>query len=140
MTTHESKTLSDLLKFSEALWEELKDAGYADKDAKAPFQFKAARAILDRVSRPAATKRSINRAIAHLGVQIRRDAGYSYFTSLLTGDQIGDSVAICHLNQATVERWVREAEDACKQYRTECDSRGRLATALPQPEVFGIWS
>ena len=56
----------------------------------------------------------INRAIKHLGLEIihKRGSGYSYFLDLKTGDQVGDSVPVCYLNQLTLARWIGEAEDA----------------------------
>jgi hypothetical protein len=60
------------------------------------------------------TKARINRAIRHLGLEIQnqRGGGYSYFTSLATGDQIGESVMVCYLNQQPLEKWVQDAERA----------------------------
>jgi hypothetical protein len=55
-------------------------------------------------------KKTINRAIAHLGIEIQNNRdGYSYFTSLETGDQIGHSVMVCYLNSYTLDEWVSEA-------------------------------
>jgi hypothetical protein len=63
------------------------------------------------------TTSKINRAIKHLGLEIvhKRGSGYSYFLDLTTGDQLGDSVAVCYLNQLPLNRWVEEAEEARQQ-------------------------
>lgn len=65
-----------------------------------------------------ATKRTINAALRQAGlpveIQNNRD-GYSYFTSTLTGAQVGESVYVCYLKQQTVERWVDDARHAIKQ-------------------------
>lgn len=65
-----------------------------------------------------ATKRTINAALRRAGlpveIQNNRD-GYSYFTSTLTGAQVGESVLVCYLNQQTVEGWVADAHHALKQ-------------------------
>jgi hypothetical protein len=60
------------------------------------------------------TTSKINRAIKHLGLEIihKRGSGYSYFLDLTTGYQVGDSVAVCYLNQLPLNRWVEEAEEA----------------------------
>ena len=62
------------------------------------------------------TKRTINRAIKHLGIEIQNDRdGYSYFTSILPanyGEQVGMSVYVCYLNSFSLTRWVAEAEHA----------------------------
>lgn len=59
-------------------------------------------------------KATINRAIKHLGIEIqnKRGGGYSYFTSLETGDQVGESVSVCYMNQQTLEQWIANAENA----------------------------
>jgi len=63
------------------------------------------------------TTSKINRAIKHLGLEIvhKRGSGYSYFLDLTTGDQLGDSVAVCYLNNFSLNRWVEEAEGARQQ-------------------------
>lgn len=63
------------------------------------------------------TKARINRAIRHLGLEIqhKRGDGYSYFTSLETGNQIGESVALCYLHHSDLLGWVRLAERALQQ-------------------------
>lgn len=65
-----------------------------------------------------ATKRTINAALRRAGlpveIQNNRD-GYSYFTSTITGAQIGESVLVCYLQQQTVEGWVSDARYAIKQ-------------------------
>ena len=63
------------------------------------------------------TSRSINSALraAGLGVEIvnNRD-GYSYFLDR-DGNQVGESVYICYLNQQTISEWVEHARYAVKQ-------------------------
>ena len=57
------------------------------------------------------TTQRINRAIAHLDLEIvyTRGDGYFYFIDTNTGDQIGDSVFVCYMNQLTIEQWVNTA-------------------------------
>jgi len=78
-------------------------------------------------------KRTINARIKRLGVEIqnKRGDGYSYFTSLTTGDQIGESVPVCYLNHLTVEKWEEAAICACHDYRTDCGRRDVSPSALP---------
>ena len=63
------------------------------------------------------TKRTINRAIAHLGITIegRRGDGYFYFLDR-DGNQVGESVMVCYLHQQSLTHWVRIAEGAVKQH------------------------
>lgn len=63
-----------------------------------------------------ANKRTINRAIRHFGIEVqnKRGDGYSYFTSLSTGDQIGDSEPVCYLSQLCVAEWVAWAKKAAE--------------------------
>ncbi len=58
------------------------------------------------------TTKQINRAIKHLNLEVihNRGSGYSYFLDLTTGDQVGDSVYVCHLNQQTLDKWVHDAQ------------------------------
>jgi hypothetical protein len=60
------------------------------------------------------TSAKINRAIKHLGLEIvhERGSGYSYFVEIGTGNSIGLSVMVCHLNQLSLEQWVEEAKGA----------------------------
>jgi hypothetical protein len=63
------------------------------------------------------TKQAINKAIRHLGVEIqhKRGDGYCYFTSIETGETMGDeSVMVCHLKHLTLEQWVEEAKEATR--------------------------
>lgn len=60
------------------------------------------------------TSRAINRAIKHTGLIIKRGVGYQYFDDAITGDQVGESVYVCYLNQYTIEQWIEEAEYARK--------------------------
>lgn len=63
------------------------------------------------------TQKKINAALraAGLGVEIvnNRD-GYSYFLDR-DGNQVGESVYICYLNQQTISEWVEHARFAIKQ-------------------------
>ena len=56
------------------------------------------------------TKRTINAAIKHLGLEIQheRGSGYCYFTR--NDITVGDSVMVCHLNHLSLEEWVIEAK------------------------------
>ena len=60
-------------------------------------------------------KRSSNAALTRAGIpleiQNNRD-GYSYFTSTVTGGQIGESVMVCYLNQQSIDGWVSDARNA----------------------------
>jgi len=56
------------------------------------------------------TKKRIDRAIKHLNMEIIKYAGYSIFTDLTTGHQIGEMVCVCYLKQLTLEQWVEEAK------------------------------
>lgn len=60
------------------------------------------------------TTAKINRAIKHLNLEIihERGSGYSYFLDLTTGDQVGESVAVCYLHHLPLDRWVAEAVEA----------------------------
>lgn len=62
------------------------------------------------------TKQQINRAIKHLGIEVeaKRGDGYSYFLSLTTRDQIGESQMVCYLYHRTLDQWVKAAEEAVK--------------------------
>ena len=63
------------------------------------------------------TQKKINAALraVGLGVEIvnNRD-GYSYFLDR-DGNQVGESVYICYLNQQTISEWVEHARFAIKQ-------------------------
>ena len=60
------------------------------------------------------TKKVINKAIAHLGLEIVRGQGYQYFCDLETGAQVGESVMVCYLNHCSLEEWVQWALEAKK--------------------------
>ena len=66
----------------------------------------------------AKSKRQINIAIKHLGLEIQNNMnGYSYFTHIedgtdLAGHVVGESIYVCYLNQQTVGEWVKDAEIA----------------------------
>ena len=61
------------------------------------------------------TKKQINKAIAHTGLEINRGEGYQYFTHTETGDQFGSMVMVCYLKDFPIERWVEEAEGALEE-------------------------
>jgi lysophospholipid acyltransferase (LPLAT)-like uncharacterized protein len=58
--------------------------------------------------RHSANTRTINRAIAHLGLEIVRGSGYAYFVNK-EGDQIGESVMVTYLSHLSVAGWVNDA-------------------------------
>jgi hypothetical protein len=60
------------------------------------------------------TKAKINRAIRHTRLEIvgTRGDGYFYFLDLTTGNQVGESVMVCYLNQLPLQQWVAEAQMA----------------------------
>lgn len=62
------------------------------------------------------TKKQINNKIKHLDLEIqgKKGDGYFYFIDKKTGDQIGDSVYICYLNQASIYKWLAIALEARK--------------------------
>ena len=62
-------------------------------------------------------KASINRAIKHLGLEIWNNRGddCSYFLSLETGDQVGEGIYLCYMNQQSIEAWVKDVEYALEQ-------------------------
>lgn len=64
------------------------------------------------------TKKTINKAIQYLGLEIvgNRKDGYFYFCDLEKGHQVGDSVLVCYLNQLNLSQWIQEAEQAELQY------------------------
>lgn len=64
------------------------------------------------------TKAKINRAIKKYNLEIihERGSGYSYFLDLTTGDQVGESVCVCYLNQQSLEGWVEDARVAREEY------------------------
>jgi len=58
------------------------------------------------------TKKRINRAIKHLGLEIEgaKGDGYFYFIDLKTGYAIPESEAyVCYLKHLTLEQWIDEA-------------------------------
>ena len=62
------------------------------------------------------TTRKINAAIKHTGLKIAftRGDGCFYFINS-EGFQVGDTVWVCYLNQLSLERWIKEAENAKEQ-------------------------
>ena len=63
--------------------------------------------------RPRLTRKTVNRAIAYLGLEIQDNGdGYFYFTDTTTGDVVGDSVFACRLNFNSLPVLIIEAEDA----------------------------
>lgn len=63
------------------------------------------------------TSAKINRAIKHLNLEFihARGSGYSYFLDRETGDQVGDSVAVCYLHHLSLEQWVEIATELREQ-------------------------
>ena len=69
---------------------------------------------------PAQSVTQVNRAIRHLGVELVREDGHFYFSSLNSDvGQVGEEIYRAHLNQAGLARWVSDAEYAVKQHREE---------------------
>tara|TARA_R110000744_G_scaffold305007_1_gene413350 strand:- start:5101 stop:5331 length:231 start_codon:yes stop_codon:yes gene_type:complete len=69
------------------------------------------------------TVKRINHAIRHTGLEIVRGDGYQYFLDW-EGDQVGDAVMVCYLNQMSLERWVEQAEETahhCERHRPKWD-------------------
>jgi hypothetical protein len=63
-------------------------------------------------------KRTINRALRPLGLEIQNNrGGYSYFTSRRFGHQIGASVYVSYLSSLPLSRWVDEARAAIREHR-----------------------
>ena len=58
------------------------------------------------------TKARINKAIAHLHMEVvgKRGDGYFYFLDTRTGYQVGPSVAVCYLNHGDLNFWITQAE------------------------------
>jgi len=74
-------------------------------------------AVLDQ---PARSITQVNRAIKHLGVEIIRGGGYFYFVSLDPSiGQVGESRYTCYLKQATVARWISDAEAAVTEHHEQ---------------------
>ena len=64
------------------------------------------------------TQRAINAALKKAGLPVtiqNNRGGYSYFVSIETGYQVGDSVLLCYLNQQSIEEWVKDARYAISQ-------------------------
>lgn len=62
---------------------------------------------------PQTYRAEINKALKPLGLKIQacaHNGGYSYFISLSTGQQVGDSVYVYRQTQLTVDEWVRQAK------------------------------
>ena len=64
-----------------------------------------------------ANTRTINKAIAHLGMEIVRGSGYAYFVSK-EGDQIGESVMVTYLCHQSVDSWVEDAMREKERHET----------------------
>lgn len=62
------------------------------------------------------TTSRINQAIKHLGLKIvhTRGSGCSYFLDA-HGNQVGESIMVCCLNQQTLDQWVETAKYTRKQ-------------------------
>lgn len=59
------------------------------------------------------TKKRINAAIAHTGLEVVGNGdGYFYFVSLDKGEHRGRCVYVCRLSHQDLEKWVRDAEEA----------------------------
>lgn len=78
------------------------------------------------------TTAKINRAIKKYNLEIvhQRGSGYSYFLDLITGNQVGDSVPVCYLNQQTLDKWVNDAQwarihDVAKYVQRKWDLENR---------------
>jgi hypothetical protein len=66
------------------------------------------------------TKARINKAIKHLGLVITGNIGDGYFYFLNeNGDQVGDSVYVCYLNQLSLKGWISEAGLALEQFNND---------------------
>ena len=70
--------------------------------------------------KPARSCAQINRKLKPLDIEIvnNRD-GYSYFVHLINGDQVGESVSICYINQCSVQEWVAYGKQALAEYQLE---------------------
>ena len=67
---------------------------------------------------PAQSVTQVNRAIRHLGVELVREDGHFYFSSLNSDvGQVGEEIYRAHLNQAKLARWVSDAEYAVQQHQ-----------------------
>jgi len=76
------------------------------------------------------TKRAINSAIKRAGLPViiqNNRGGYSYFTSTETGNQVGESVCLCYLNQQSIDQWVEDARYAIAQDQQTQEARNELA-------------
>lgn len=85
------------------------------------------------------TKRTINAAIKHLGLEIQNNRdGYSYFTDAI-GNQIGESVMVCYLNSLTVEQWLERARIAIEENNDgRCGVRSIHLPPEPAKKVFTL--
>lgn len=68
---------------------------------------------------PQTYRAQINKAIRPLGVKVVAGKGYSYFKSLKTGDQIGDSVMTYRQTDLPLSLWVESATQACVEHRKQ---------------------
>jgi hypothetical protein len=78
---------------------------------------------------------SVNKAIAHLGVELVKGEGYFYF---VTSDGVpvdGKSVYVYRLNHLPIDRWISAAEEAAASVREEKDlqSAQDAPAAAPDP-------
>lgn len=81
------------------------------------------------------TKKKINAAIAHTGLEVVGNTGAGYFYFLDSNkDQAGESVYVNALNHLPLELWVHQAEYACKdlneQSMTTLTKKGNEMSAI----------
>ena len=62
------------------------------------------------------TIKRVNRAIKKINLEVVKGEGYHYFVDITTGEQIGSSIYVCYLKDLSLEQWIREAEDARREY------------------------
>jgi hypothetical protein len=68
--------------------------------------------------RPRLTRKTVNKAIAHLGLEIQDNGdGYFYFTDTTTEEVVGDSILVYRLNFNSLPVWIMEAEDARRDHK-----------------------
>ena len=77
------------------------------------------------------TKASINKAIAHTGLEVHGEsgAGYFYFVDIKTNYTRGANVCVNRLNHLSLEQWVRDAEEA---------SRSRITEGYEEPDYDAL--
>lgn len=77
------------------------------------------------------TKSSINKAIAHTGLEVHGEsgAGYFYFVDIKTCCTRGTNVDASRLNHQSIDQWVRDAEEA---------SRSRITEGFEEPDYDAL--